>query len=207
MFDARLRPLIDRPLNAAGRKLAARGVRADHVTLCGVAFGVGAAAAIGCEAWGMALALIAANRLLDGLDGAVARATRLSDFGGYLDIVGDFVFYVAVPVGFAVADPVNQLAAAVLLAAFALTGTSFLAFAALAAKRGLETRAHGVKSFFYSTGIAEGTETIAVFVLMTLFPTWFVLIAFVYAGLCLLTVLQRSVLAWISFRAPAGPDL
>lgn len=207
MFDARLRPLIDRPLNAAGRRLAASGIRADHVTLCGVALGLGAASAIALQAYGLALALIAANRLLDGLDGAVARATRLSDFGGYLDIIGDFVFYVAVPIGFAIADPANQFAAAILLAAFALTGVSFLAFATLAAKRGLETSAHGAKSFFYSTGLAEGAETIAVFALMTLFPAWFELIALVYAGLCFLTVVQRSAFAWIDFRTPTRPDL
>jgi phosphatidylglycerophosphate synthase len=207
MFDARLRPLVDGPLNAAGRRLARLGVRADHVSLFGIALGIGAATAIACSAYPLALVLILANRMADGLDGAVARATRLSDFGGYLDIVGDFIFYVAVPIGFALAAPQNQLAAALLLGAFALTGTSFLAFATIAAKRRLETSAHGVKSFFYSTGLAEGGETIAVFVLMTMLPAWFVPIALTYAGLCALTVLQRSLLARTSFRDPAGPAL
>mgnify|MGYP002787848177 FL=1 len=199
MFDARLRPLIDPPLNAAGQWLARRGISANAVTLAGVPVAVAAAAAIAWDLPWLALALILINRLLDGLDGAVARAQGPSDFGGYLDSLADFAFYVAVPLGFALAEPANQLPAAVLLASFTLTGISFLAFATIAAKRGLETRAHGTKSFFYSTGLAEGAETIAVFVLMCLAPAWFAPLAWGYAALCLLTVLQRSWLARRSF--------
>lgn len=205
MFDARLRPLIDPPLNAAGRWLARWGVGANSITLAGVALGLGAAAAIACSHFMLGLALILANRILDGLDGAIARATRLTDFGGYLDIVGDFVFYVSVPVGFAIAAEGNQFPALVLVASFALTGTSFLAFATMAAKRGLETSAHGRKSFFYNTGLAEGTETILTFVLMVIMPHWFGVIAMVYAGLCLLTVIQRSIIAWRTFDGPELP--
>ena len=199
MFDARLRPLIDPPLNAAGRWLARWGVGANTVTLTGVAVGIGAGIAAAQGAFGLTLLLILANRLLDGLDGAVARATRLSDFGGYLDIVGDFVFYAAVPLGFALAASANQLAAAVLLASFILTGISFLAFATMAAKRGLDTQAHGRKSFFYNTGLAEGTETILVFAAMALLPQYFAAIAYGYSALCLLTVLQRTLIAWQTF--------
>ena len=138
--------------------------------------------------------------LLDGLDGAVARATKLTDFGGYLDIVADYVFYVAVPLGFACAAEANRLPAAALLASFALTGTSFLAFAAIAAKRGLETTAHGRKSIFYNTGLAEGGETILAFVLMCLWPAHFGLIALVFTAMCLVTALQRSLTAWEKFH-------
>ncbi len=200
MLDARLRPLINLPLNAAGRWLARYKVEANAVSLGGVLVGVAAAAAIANGAFLAGLLLILCNRLLDGLDGAVARATRLTDFGGYLDIVGDFVFYVAIPVGFAFASPANQIPALLLVASFALTGASFLAFAALAAKRGLESAAHGPKSFFYNTGIAEGAETILVFVLMTLLPAHFATVAIVYTLLCLLTVLQRTYAAWNEFR-------
>lgn len=199
MFDAKLRPLIDPPLNAAGHWLAGLGIGANAVTIAGIVLGIGAGVAAARADFTLALLLILANRLLDGLDGAVARATQLSDFGGYLDIVGDFVFYAAVPLGFGLAAPANQLPAMVLLASFILTGISFLAFAAIAGKRGLETQAHGRKSFFYNTGLAEGTETILVFVAMALLPQQFALIAFGYSGLCLLTVLQRTLIAWQTF--------
>ncbi|MBX9729043.1 MAG: CDP-alcohol phosphatidyltransferase family protein [Sphingopyxis sp.] len=204
MFDAKLRPLIDPPLNAAGRRMAAWGISADAVTLTGMMLGLAAGAALAYGQFALALALIIANRLLDGLDGAVARANGLTDFGGYLDIVADFIFYVSVPLGFALADPANALPAAVLLASFTLTGISFLAFATLAAKRGIETAAHGRKSFFYNTGLAEGAETIAVFIAMCLWPGWFAAIAYGYAALCLLTVVQRSLVARALFTS--APD-
>lgn len=195
MFDARLRPLIDPPLNKIGQGLARIGVTANQVTLAGIVFGVASGFCLAAGYYGVGLALIAASRLLDGLDGAVARATRKTDFGGYLDIVGDFVFYVAVPMGFGFADPANLPFALVLVGAFTLTGVSFLAFATLAAQRGLETMAHGEKSFFYNSGLAEGTETIVTFVLMCLWPAAFPVIASVFAVLCAITVVQRSLAA------------
>ena len=199
MFDAKLRPLIDPPLNRAGRVLAGLGVTANQLTFAGLALGLGGAAAIGLGEPGLGLALIVANRLLDGLDGAVARARGPSDLGGYFDIVADFAFYVSVPLGFGVLSSANTLPALVLVASFVLTGVSFLAFATIAAKRGAETAAHGRKSFFYSTGLAEGAETIAVFIAMCLMPGWFGVLAYGYAALCTLTVIQRSILAAAMF--------
>ena len=200
MLDARLRPLIDPPLNAVGRMLASAGVSANMLTFAGLALGLGGAVAIGFGAVWIGLALIIANRLLDGLDGAVARASQPTALGGYFDIVADFAFYVSVPLGFGVMAPDNTLPALVLVASFVLTGVSFLAFAVIAAERGARTEAHGKKSFFYSTGIAEGTETILVFIAMCLFPAWFGVIAYAYAGLCVLTVIQRSAMAVMQFR-------
>jgi phosphatidylglycerophosphate synthase len=200
LLDAKLRLLIDPPLNRAGAALARLGVTANALTFTGLALGLGGAAAIALGHLGWGLALVIANRLADGLDGAVARARGPSDLGGYFDIVADFAFYVSVPVGFGVLAPANTLPALVLVASFVLTGVSFLAFAVIAAKRGETTAAHGEKSFFYSTGLAEGAETIAVFIAMCLAPAWFGTIAYAYAGLCVLTVFQRSALAVSAFR-------
>jgi phosphatidylglycerophosphate synthase len=200
MLDAKLRPLIDPPLNAVGKMLAGLGVTANGLTFAGLAMGLGGAAAIALGHIGWGLALIIANRVADGLDGAVARVRGPSDLGGYFDIVADFAFYVSIPLGFGILAPANSLPAAVLVASFVLTGVSFLAFAVIAAKRGAETAAHGRKSFFYSTGLAEGTETIAVFIAMCLFPAWFAWLAYGYAALCVLTVFQRSLMARAQFR-------
>jgi phosphatidylglycerophosphate synthase len=189
-------------LNAVGRTLAELGVSANGLTAIGILLGIGAGTALAHGLFTIGLVLIIINRLLDGLDGAVARATQLTDFGGYLDIVGDFVFYLAVPLGFGLADPGNLKPALLLLGSFGLTGISFLAFATIAAKRGLETSAHGKKSFFYNTGLAEGTETIIVFLAFCLWPAHFPAIALAYAGLCILTVIQRTAAAWISFGRP-----
>lgn len=201
MLDATLRPVIDGPLNAAGRMLARSGLPATAVTVAGLAAGLLAAAAIALEAYAAGFLLIVLNRMLDGLDGAVARATAATDRGGYLDVVVDYVFYAGVPLAFALAEPSrNALPAAALLAGFCLTCSSFLGFAAIAAKRGLETVAHGRKSFFYSTGLVEGTETILFFLLMAALPQWFALLAWIFAGLCVLTAVQRAILAMKAFR-------
>lgn len=201
MLDASLRPLIDGPLDRIGRHIARRGISATAVTLAGLVTGLLAAVAVAAGAGGAGFVLILVNRMLDGLDGAVARASRVTDAGGYLDIAVDYVFYAAIPLAFAVADPVeNALPAAALLAGFCLTCSSFLAFAAIAARRGLTTTAHGRKAFFYSTGLVEGTETILFFLLMAARPEWFALLAWVFAGLCALTALQRGMLAVVEFR-------
>lgn len=200
MLDTLTRPLINRPLDAAGHALARRGVRANSVTMAGLATGLLAAGAIALSLFKVAIALIVLNRVIDGLDGAVARASTATDSGGYLDIVVDYVFYGSVPLAFAIVDPAaNALPAAALLASFCLTCSSFLAFAIIAAIRGIETDAHGRKSFFYSTGIVEGTETIALFLLMAAMPGWFPPLAWIFCGLCVLTAVQRTVLALKTF--------
>lgn len=196
MLDTVMRPLINRPLNAAGLILARRGISANAVTFAGLLVGLLAALAIARSAFIAGFVLIIINRIIDGLDGAVARASKPTDRGGYLDIVVDYVFYASVPLAFAIASPeVNALPAAALLASFCLTGASFLAFATIAAKRRLASEAHGRKSFFYSTGIVEGTETIVFFLLMAALPGFFAPLAWVFAGLCVLTTIQRSALA------------
>lgn len=205
MLDSAMRRLIDPPLNATGRALARAGIGANAVTLVGLVLALATAVAIAHHEMGLALVLLAANRVVDGLDGAVARATRLTDAGGYLDSVCDHVFYAAVPLAFAWQAPAtNALPAAALLASFLLTAASFLGFATLAAKRGLDSRAQGRKSFYYSRGVIEGTETIAGFVAMLLWPGHFATLAWTLAALCVLTALLRTVVAWRTFRDPTG---
>lgn len=197
MFDAKLRPIIDGPLNVAGRWLATRGIRADHVTIAGFAIGIGAAISIATGAFGLGLLLIGLNRLADGLDGAVARATAPTDRGGFLDIALDFAFYAAIPLAFAIHDPAaNALPAAFLIAAFLANGTAFLAFAIAAAKRDLTTADQGIKSFFYMAGMAEGAETIAVFCAFCLWPSGFAWLAGGFAALCFVSAVARVLAGW-----------
>jgi len=170
------------------------GVGADAVTIAGFAIGVAAAAAIALQATVIGLALLLASRLADGLDGPVARLTTPTDRGAFLDITLDFLYYSSVPLAFAIADPTaNALPAAVLLAAFIGTGSSFLAFAVLAERRGLASDAYPSKGFFYLGGLAEATETLICFALMCLWPTHFAWWAYGFAALCTLTIATRIV--------------
>lgn len=201
MLDRHLRPVIDPPLNALGRALAGAGVGANAVTAAGLALGLAAALCIALGQFWAAIAFILASRLADGLDGAVARASRVTDFGSYADILADFVFYAAIPLAFVWADPAaNGLAGGVLLAAFYVNGASFLGYAILAQKRGLSTEANGRKSWYHALGLMEGTETIAFFIALCLFPGAFVPMALVFAALCAVTTLARLMQARALFR-------
>ncbi len=205
MLDARIRRAIDPTLDRMGAALARLGLGANAVTVGGFLLGAGAWGALAAEAYGMALALILANRLADGLDGAVARQTGLTDLGGYLDIVLDFIFYAGVPFFFAVGRPETALPAAFLTFCFVGTGGSFLAFAALAAKRGLDTKARGRKSIYYLGGLTEGTETIGFFLAICLLPDHFALLAWAFGGLCWLTTACRIASAVEAFRSNDAP--
>lgn len=201
MLDGAVRKRLGPRLDRLGAALAQRGVSANAVTMTGLALGLVAALLIAGQYYLAAAAVIVVSRLCDGLDGAVARATRKTDFGGFLDIVLDFVFYGAIPLGFIVADPqANGLAGGLLLFSFYVNGSSFLAYAIMAEKRSMTTDVRGAKSLYFTTGLAEATETIVVFLAFCLFPTWFPVLAALFALVCLYTALSRIVLARMQFR-------
>ncbi|MBK1623032.1 CDP-alcohol phosphatidyltransferase family protein [Afifella marina] len=200
MLDGLIRKRIEPGLNSLGRALAGRGITADQVTLAGFGLALLSAGAIVVEAYGLAFVLILLGRLADGLDGAVARATRLSDRGGFLDITLDFAFYGLVPAAFALADPsANALAAAILLLAFYVNGASFLAFAVMAEKKKITTDQRGVKSLYFTTGLMEGAETVIFFLAFCLFPAAFPPLAYLFAALCAVTTTSRILLGWRTF--------
>ncbi|HAX18773.1 MAG TPA: hypothetical protein DCY64_00615 [Hydrogenophaga sp.] len=201
MLDKAIQQALRPLMTQAARGLVRLGIGADAITFTGFALGMAAAAAIAFQHFLPGLALLLLSRLMDGLDGAVARATRPTDRGGFLDITLDFLFYAAIPLAFAIADPAaNALPAAVLLAAFIGTGSSFLAFAIVAEKRRLQSVAFPDKSFYFLGGLTEATETIAAFAAMCLWPGHFALIAYAFAALCAITIALRIVWGWQRFR-------
>ena len=203
MIDARLLPLQRAALQPLARFLARRGVSADRLSITGFLAGLAAFAALCFGQWLTALLLILLNRLLDGLDGAVARIHGPTDRGAYLDIALDMVFYALIPLGFAIQAPQDHaLPAAVLIVSFVGTGSSFLAFSAVAAKRGRKAPEFPTKGIYYAGGLAEGFETIAVFAAMCLFPGHFTVIAYGFAALCGLTTLIRWRQGWVAFSQP-----
>ncbi len=201
MLDRHLRPLIDRTLAGVARLSARAGVKPDALTAAGLGLGLLAALSVAFGWFWPALLLFAASRLMDGLDGAVARLSPAGPLGGYLDIMADFAIYAALPLGFAAFDPEsNALPAAFLLAAFFVNGASFLGFAVLAEKRGLESRANGEKAHYHATGLIEGSETIAFFLAVCLWPAGFAWLALLFALLVLATAAWRVRAAAVLFR-------
>jgi phosphatidylglycerophosphate synthase len=196
MLDLAARRLVDPWLEPPAAWLVRRGVSASAVTIAGFLLGIAACGALACREYYWALGFIVANRVADGLDGAVARRTAPSDWGGFLDSVCDTVFYASVPLGFAIGAPEHWLPAFFLANSFAGTGGSFLTFAILLAKRGTAT----AKSFPYHRGLMEGTETIAFFVAFCLAPSWFAPLAWTFTVLCWVTTGSRIALASRALR-------
>lgn len=200
MLDRFALRLLAPVLTPLARQLVRRGISADQITLAGFAIGLLAAALISQRAYLAGLALLLLSRLCDGLDGAVARQTCCTDRGGFLDITLDFIFYAAIVLAFAVAEPsANALPAAVLLAGFMGTGSSFLAFAVIAAKRHMASAVYPTKSFYFLGGLTEATETLLFLTAMCLWPAQFALLAWVFAGLCAVTTAARLWWGWKAF--------
>ena len=206
MFDRLATRLIRPAVDALAAPLARAGVQANTVTILALALGLGAAALIANGFFALGGVLIVLSRACDALDGAIARQTQATDLGGFLDIVLDFVFYASIPLAFALADPAhNALAAAVLLAAFVGTGSSFLAFAVIAAKRKWDNLAYPNKSFYFLGGLTEGFETLLCFIAMCCWPGYFSELAWGFAALCVVTLVTRIVWGVQAFAEPKVP--
>jgi phosphatidylglycerophosphate synthase len=178
------------------------------MTMAAAACGLSGAALMASGSPRIGLLAFLTGRLLDGLDGAIARHSRPTDRGAYLDIVLDFMVYAAVPLAFAYADPgANALAAATLLASFIANAVAFLAFALLSERRQRVAPDHSDanKSFHFLAGLAEGTETIVAVVMFCLFPILFPPLAFAFAALCAVSAVARTVEAWRRLSQPPSP--
>jgi phosphatidylglycerophosphate synthase len=197
MFDKEITSILKPAIDAMARGFIRYGIRANTVTIVGFLIGLCSAGLIAFGQFGLALPMMLASRLLDGLDGAVARQSEPTDFGGFLDITLDFIFYASIPLAFAFFNPAaNALAAVTLLFAFMGTAASFLAFACIAAKRKILNSA---KSIYFLGGLTESFETLLVFSLMCCLPEYFDILAYLFAFLCGLTTSARIRAAWHSF--------
>ena len=193
MFDHLLRGLKDRLLMPLAMLL--RGVSPNLLSVVALAFGLGAAAAAARGAWGLGLALWIANRVTDGLDGTVARAAnRQTDFGGYLDILLDFVVYAAIPLGFAIqsADRLVLLGAVALEGIFFVNACSWMYLSAVLEKRASGARVTGeLTTVTMPPALVAGFETVVFFALFYLFPTRVPTLFALMTGLVGVNVVQR----------------
>lgn len=208
MLDRSLRRVLERPLSAAARILDRPGITPDGLTLAGLGLGLASAAAAALQLWMLALVLWLVSRIVDGLDGALARrrraAGRASDgeAGGFLDITADFVGYGAGVVGVAVGASAGFDAPwwpfLLVLFAYYVNGTAFLAFSSIAERTG-RTIDDG-RSLSFLGRIAEGAETIAVHALWLILPIWAAPIAVGWAALVGVSAVQRIVVGYRALR-------
>lgn len=200
MLDDRARRAVAPALNAVAARLDAIGVPPLAVTITGWLVGIGACVSAGLGAWTLALILWLANRVLDGLDGPLARRRGATELGGFLDIVADFSIYAGFIVGVAVQVPSARLAALVLLSAYYVSGTAFLALSSLLERRGANEQ--DSRSLRFVGGLAEGTETVIVYVLFCSLPAHAELIAWIWSGAVAITAVQRVARGVTLLRQP-----
>jgi phosphatidylglycerophosphate synthase len=193
MFDHYLRGLKDRLLAPLAALL--RGVSPDLITLIAFALGMAAAGAAARGAWGAGLVCWIANRTTDGLDGTVARlAGRQTDFGGYLDILLDFVVYAAIPLGFAIQSTNRSvlLWAVVLEAAFFVNACSWMYLSAVLEKRSAGAGSRGeLTTVTMPPALVAGFETVVFFALFFLFPSRLTVLFGIMSTLVGINILQR----------------
>jgi phosphatidylglycerophosphate synthase len=194
MFDELLRRLKDRLLEPLARRAGPR-VSPQLVTLVALAVGLAAALLAARGAYHAALGCWLVNRLLDGFDGALARVHgRQSDWGGYLDIVCDFVVYAAIPIGLAVAagDQATTLAALALVATFYVNAASWMYLAALLERRGAGARARGERTAVtMPAGLVAGAETVLFYSAFLLVPGQLLRLIGAMTALVIVTIVQR----------------
>mgnify|MGYP006292714065 CR=1 FL=1 len=198
MLDSYLRGYIDPLLKKIAAFFKDLPITANHFTCGGFFIGMVACFLAALQLYGWALLCLILNRLCDGLDGAIARAKdQTSDFGGYLDITLDFFIYAGFPLCIAIGLGTIEAAyaAAFLLFCIITTSTSFLAYAIIAAKNNIHTEHQGKKSFYFSNGLMEGTETIIFMCLICVLPQYFVILCCVFGVLCLITTAIRIYMA------------
>lgn len=201
LLDKHVVPRLKLPLSALASKIDEHGTGADQVTVAGFGAGVLCVLALAMGWYTLGLLLLLLNRLADGVDGELARISGSSDAGAFLDITLDFCFYALLPLGFALANPAaNALPAAALVVSFVGTGASFLAYSRFAEARNIEHPEFAYKGLYYLDGLAEGTETVLFFIAMCLFPDWFPVLAWFFAGICLVTAVNRVVFGYLTLK-------
>lgn len=196
----RIANVFNSVINSIAKKLIKIGVSANFITILGFMIGIFAINFLSLERYGYALLCILINRVFDALDGAIARNTKVTDFGVFLDATLDYVFYAGVIFGFALANPFqNAVAAAFLLFAFASAACAMLAYAVIAYKNNSTQKLELEQSPFYLGGLAQGFETLIALVVLCIIPSWFLQIAIVLGILCLVKAFSIMVTAYYNF--------
>ncbi len=207
MLDAAARRVLEPVLDRCAAGLDRSWVSPDRITAVGLVLGLGSAASAALQQWPVALVLWLLSRLADGLDGPLARRRRSragetdAGAGGFFDITADFAVYgggvVGVAVGTAGAGTGTPWEPFVLvLLAYYLNGTAFLAFSSIAERSG--RRLDDGRSLSFLGGLAEGTETVVVHAVWLLFPEQAWRIAVGWAVVVFLSSGQRM---WAGYRS------
>lgn len=199
MFDPIFARLLRAPLARGAEALAERHISATQVTLGGFAAAVLCATSVAYGYYVIGLLFLIANRVADGVDGALARMTQPTDFGAYLDMVLDFVAFTAIAGSFAAGRPEHAVPAVVVAASLMGLASTFLGFAVVAATRGLIPDMQS-KPFTLAGGIVETSEITVFLLVVLLMPDLFPTAAWIFSAACWVTMAQRIFEARATFE-------
>ena len=204
MFDRQIRNFTQKPLIIIA-KLFLKFLKPNQMTILGFILGFFMCILIFFQFYFAALALLILNRFCDGLDGTMARLTIPTPLGGYLDIVSDFTIYSGFVLAFGFSNSSYTTLSMILLFLYIGTGTTFLAKAAIQTQLDKISETNDAvkglpKSFHYTSGLVEGTETIIFMILCLLFPNFFILISIIFGILCFITFISRVIVCYVEFN-------
>lgn len=187
MFDTYTRKYISRPIIAISKKLVALNINANQVSVIGffIAF-VGATLYYFNVINYSLLIFIWLSGLFDVLDGQVANLTVKTKLGSFIDIVLDRI--VEFMLLFTIAYRVNDY-----FYFFVLFGVFFISISVFLTSGIINTNTTSNKSFHYSVGITERTETFIFISLLVLFIDYYKFIIIGFIILVFLTIIQRTV--------------
>ena len=191
MFDTPLRKFKDQVGAPLARSLSR--IPPGFITVLALVTGLLAAWLAFTQSYFAAFGFWILNRMLDGLDGLMARMyDKQSDFGGYADILTDFIVYAALPIGLAAGSPSNEryLALAFMLASFYVNSASWMYLAAILEKHAPHSP-DTQTTIVMPAGLIGGFETIIAFGVFTLFPAYITILFSIFAALVFFTILQR----------------
>ena len=189
MIDQYLIKILKPLLNYLASFFYSMGINANYISFAGLALSFMSFLLILNEFFIVALFVFLLGRILDGVDGNLANKTSITEFGGFIDIVCDFISYSIIPLAFILNDNSNAIFGSILLTTFFGTSSTFFGIAIFENKKTINKNSG--KSFFYIGGFMGGAVTILFLSLMFLFPDKFNLIALIFSILCILSTIER----------------
>lgn len=190
MLDKQLIILTNYPLELLGKICVFLRISPLAITLANIPITIIIFICILKEFFIVAIILIIINRILDGLDGVVARQTNTNSVrGAYMDLVVDYLFYTAVPLAHGILNPEkNAIATMLILAVFILSGINFIASSSAAHKLDITSSRFPQKNFYYHSNLIEGSETILYVLTITMFPNFFPIISYICASMIIISI-------------------
>ncbi|MDB9776902.1 CDP-alcohol phosphatidyltransferase family protein [Alphaproteobacteria bacterium] len=203
MIDKIIQPYTQ-PFLKIISKILIKFITPNQVSLVGFISGLVMCAFIILDFYLYALVALILNRFLDGLDGTMARLTTPTPFGGYIDIVFDFIIYGGFVLSFGLTNNTFITSACLLLFLYIGTSSTFLAYAALLKNYNPKFENKNSKKinkgFYYTSGLVEGFETIVFMILCLLAPEFFNIFAILFSMFCLVTIVSRVFISYKRFK-------